>query len=645
MSRIQSVPNVVEWAQFARRRLFPLLIAFLLPVAGLAASEQTDVEPEFRHGFSFYGDLQYPVDFPHFDYVNPDAPIGGDLVVPVIGTFNSFTPWIQKGLNPTGYRIVGAWNFLFDRILEPSDDEPAAHYARLGQSIAHAADYSWFKVRIDPRARWHDGTPVTPADLIFTMDFMRHHSTAGIRASFKHFGDALQTGPMEVTFHIDDAGFRNPSSGLTISHLPILPAHYWRDNDISKTSLTTPPLGSGPYKITEFDPGKRIVYERVEDYWGWQVSSVRGKYNFQRIIFEYFRDNTVAREAAKKGILNFRGEDVAKDWMTSYADIPAVKDGYFIQEIAEQRTITSMAGSILINNRRSKFENRLVRKALTYAYDFEWINRVLNYDFYLRVKSYFDNSELAATGLPQGRELELLNKFRDKLPAEVFTEVFSLPSSDGLGLNRENMLEAERLFSEAGWNVIDGKLLNENGEQFTFELLTRNASEERSALPYVAALKRLGIDARVRTADMAQFRNRVRNFKFDACYRGYSASPTLGTYLKSYYHSDSAKVLLTENWAGISNEVVDYFIERALSTFDRDELLATGRALDRVMLHNYFLIPTQVEPGARWSYWDRFGRPEKSAENRYYSFPETWWTDADKSDAVDAYLKTAGDGD
>jgi microcin C transport system substrate-binding protein len=624
--------------------LLAILFTLLLPLAGNAAPDATANEPVFRHGFSFFGELLYPADYTHFDYVNPNAPVGGDLVVPVIGTFNSFTPWIQKGINPAGYGFVGAWIFLFDRVLEPSDDEPAAQYARLGESIAHADDYSWFKVRIDPRARWHDGTPITPADLIFTNDFIRDDATAAIRTSFKHFGDAIQTGPLEVTFHIDDPDFRNPSAGLSIGHLPILPAHYWKDRDISKTSLT-PPLGSGPYKITEFEPGKRIVYQRVADYWGWQVPSVKGKYNFDRIIFEYFRDHTVAREAAKKGILYFRSEAVAKDWMTSYADLPSVKDGYFVQEIAEQRNITSMAGAIIINTRRDKFENRLVRKALTYAFDFEWINRVLNYGFYLRVKSYFDNSELASTGLPEGRELELLNEFRAKLPNEVFTEEFSLPKSDGLGLNRANMLEAERLFSEAGWNVVDGKLLNEYGEQFTFELLTRNATEERGGLPYIAALKRLGIDARIRTADAAQFRNRVRNFEFDACYRGYWATPTLGTYLKAFYHSDGANDLFTENWAGIRNEAGDAFIERALSTFNREELLAAGRALDRVMLHNYYMIPTQVEPGARWSYWDRFGRAEKSGKYRYHPFPETWWTDADKSAAVDAYLNATEDED
>jgi microcin C transport system substrate-binding protein len=562
-------------------------------------------------------------------------------VVPVVGTFNSFTPWIQKGINPSGYDFVGAWMFLFDRLLERGDDEAATQYARLAESIAHADDYSWFKVRIDPRARWHDGVPITPADLIFTNNFIRKDATAAIRNAFRHFGDAEQTGPLEVTFHIIDPAFRNPSAGLSIGHLPILPAHYWKDRDITVTSQE-PPLGSGPYKVAAFEPGKRIVYERVDNYWGRQVPSMRGKHNYRRIIFEYFRDETVAREAAKKGILSFRGEAVAKDWMTAYTDLPAVKDGYLIREIAEQRNISAMASAIVLNTRRERFNDRLVRKALTYAYDFEWINRVLNYGFYLRVNSYFDNSDLESSSVPEGRELALLEPFRDILPPELFTDPFVLPKSDGIGMNRDNMLIAERLLSEAGWNVVNGQLVNAYGEPFQFEMLTRNSSEERGALPYIAALKRLGIDARIRTADSAQYRNRVTNFQFDAAVRGYWATPTLGTYLKPFFHSSGAMDLYTENWAGIRNPAADAMIELALKTYDRDELFAAGRALDRVLLQGHYLIPTQVEPGGRWTYWNRFGRPKQSAKNRYYSFPETWWVDPAKSAAVDNYLKTAG---
>lgn len=604
-----------------------------------AVSATASEESDFRHGFSFFGDLQYPADFQHFDYVNPDAPVGGELVVSVVGTYNSFSPWVQKGINPAGYGFVGAWIFLYDRLLEPSDDEPATHYGRLAESIAYADDFSSFTVRIDPRARWHDGVPITADDIVFTNDFIRNDATAAIRNSFTHFGDVEVLGPREVRFHIINPASQNPNAGLSVGHLPILPAHYYKDRDIKETTME-PPLGSGPYRIASFEPGKRIVYERVEDYWGWEVPSVRGKYNFKRIIFEYFRDNTVAREAAKKGILNFRGEGVAKDWITSYDDLPSVKDGKFILEIAEQRNITAMAGAIALNTRKPPFDDLLVRKALTYAFDFEWINRVLNFDFYLRVDSYFDNSDLEASGIPMGLELELLEPFRDILPAEVFNEPFVLPRSDGIGLNRANMLKAQQLLQEAGWEVVDGMLINEYGEPFRFEMLTRDASEERSALPYVAALRRLGIDASIRTADAAQFRNRVRNFQFDAAFRGYWATPTLGTYLKAFFHGSGANQVFTENWAGIDHPAVNSLIDRSLKTYDRDELTATGRALDRVLLNGYYLIPTQVEPGGRWTYWDRFGRPEKSARYRYYPFPETWWIDPAKSAAVDQYLRT-----
>ena len=596
-----------------------------------------DEDSVFRHGFSFFGVLEYPPDYEHFNYVNPNAPIGGDLVLPVVGTFNSFSPWVQKGINPAGYGFVGAGIYLYDRVLEPSDDEAATQYARLAESFAHAPDYSWFAVRIDPRARWHDGTPITPRDFLYTHNYLLTDATAAIRNGFAHMQKAEQTGPMEVTFYVTDPAFRNPSAGLSVGHLPILPAHYYEGVDITKTTMK-PPLGSGPYRIAEFDAGKRIVYERVDDYWGWEVPSVKGKYNFKRIIYEYFRDNTVAREAAKKGILSFRGEGIAKDWITGYADLPAVQDGYFIQEIAEQRSITAMASGIAFNTRRDRFSDRRVRKALTYAYDFEWINRVLNFNFYLRVNSFFDNSLLESSGVPEGRELELLEAFRDELWPELFTDPFELPKSSGHGLNRENMLKAQAMFAEAGWHVVDGQLVNEAGEQFRFEMLTRNAAEERGALPYIASLKRLGIDASVRTADSAQYRNRVRNFEFDAAYHGYWATPTLGTYLKPFFHSSGANDLFTENIAGIRNPAVDSFIERALNTYDADELYAAGRALDRVLLQGHYLIPGQVEPGGRWTYWDRFGRPDQSARYRYFPFPETWWVDEDKSYAVDRYL-------
>ena len=594
--------------------------------------------PGYHHGFSFFRELRYPPEYEHFDYVNPDAPSGGDLVLPVVGTFNSFTPWIQKGINPAGYGFVGAGIYLFDRILEPGDDDPSAQYARLGEMEA-APDYSWFKVRIHPKARWHDGVPVTPADILYTVKFVRENASAAIRTGLAHFGRAEQVSPSEVVIYITDPAFRNPAAGLSVGHLPILPAHYWAERDITKTTVE-PPLGSGPYRISEFELGRRVVYERVDDYWGWEVPSVRGKYNYGRIIFEYFRDNTVAREAAKKGIVTFRGEGVAKDWATSYQNFPPLDDGFFIRELAERRNITAMAAAIVINTRRERFQDRRVRKALLYAYDFEWINRVQHFGFYRRVDSFFDNSALEATGVPAGLERALLLEFEDELPPELFSTPFDIPASDGFGMNRANMLKAQALFAEAGWHVVDERLVNEAGEQFEFEFLARNPSEERAALPFMAALSRLGVDASVRTVDPTQFRSRLRGFAYDAAINDYWATPTLGTYLKSFFHSSGADAPFTENWAGIRSPAVDSLVARALTTYEREELYATGRALDRVLLHGYYMIPTQIESGMRWTYWDRFGRPAQSSRYRHHSFPETWWIEPAKDAAVTEYLRT-----
>ena len=597
--------------------------------------------PGYHHGFSFFGELAYPPDFEHFDYVNPDAPIGGELVLSVVGTFNSFTPWIQKGINPAGYGFVGKWQFLLDRILAGGDDDPAGGYSRLADMEA-AEDYSWFKLRINPKARWHDGVPVTADDIVFTREFVTQHASAAIRTGLAHLGRAEKLSDREVIIHITDPAFRNPSAGLSVGHLPILPAHYWRDRDVAETSLE-PPLGNGPYRIAEFELGKRITYERVPDYWGWDVPAIRGKFNFERITFEYFRDNTVAREAAKKGIISFRGEGVAKDWMTSYQNFQPLEDGVFVRELAERRSITAMASAMVINMRKKRFQDPRVRKALLYAYDFDFINRVQHFGFYRRVDSFFDNSDLEHEGVPTGLELEILNEFRDELPAEVFTKPFHIPRSDGRGLNRDNMLIAQALFAEAGWTVVDGKLINDEGEHFKFEFLSSNPAEERAALPFIAMLRRLGIDASVRTVDPSQRRNRLRGFAFDSVTNDYWATPTLGTYLKSFFHSSGAHHPFTENLAGIESPAVDSLVARALTTYDRTELYATGRALDRVLLYGYYMIPMQIESGQRWTYWNKFGRPETSSRFDHHSFPTTWWVDAEKDARVREYLASAED--
>ena len=298
-----------------------------------------------------------------------------------------------------------------------------------------------------------------------------------------------------------------------------------------------------------------------------------------------------------------------------------------------------MAAAIVLNTRRDKLKDPRVRKALLHAYDFEWINRVQHFGFYRRVDSFFDNSDLESSGVPRGLELELLEEFRDELPAELYTTPFEIPQSDGLGLNRANMLKAQELFADAGWHVVDERLVNADGEQYTFEFLARNPAEERAALPYIDALRRLGIDASVRTVDPTQFRSRLRGFAYDAAINDYWATPTLGTYLKSFFHSSGADAPFTENWAGIRSAAVDSLVARALTTYDREELYATGRALDRVLLHGYYMIPTQIESGMRWTYWDRFGRPARSSRYRHHSFPETWWIDPQKDAVVTAYLE------
>jgi len=612
---------------------------FFLIAAHAFANDRT----QFQHGVSFFGEFKYPSDFEHFDFVNPDAPKGGRVIYPIRGTFDSFTPFIRKGINPAGMGIVGKWQFLYDRLLEYSDDEAGVHYSRLAESIAMSEDFTRVRVRLRTDAYWHDGTPITVKDLLFTHDTLREHATPPVRAAWRHIYKSEQTGPNEVTFHVDPRAGLNATVAITIGHIYVIPEHYWREHDITKTTLE-PPLGSGPYRIGDFIPGHRIVWQRVEDYWGDKLPVNVGRHNFDQIVFEYFRDDNIAREALKKGLVDFRFENSAKEWSTAY-DFPARDKGWFKLELFQHENNRGMPAGLFFNTRKGKLADIRVREALMWAFDFEWSNRVISYDFYKRASSYFQDSYLQATGLPTADEIELLEPYRDSLPARLFTEPYPVPRTSGRGHNRDQLKRALELLTDAGWYLEDRRLIHgETGRQFTLEILLTNPALERTMLPYAATLRRIGVDATVKTVESSRYRYLVRNFDFDAAFKSYWATLTPSVEIRAFYDSITADQPYTENVAGIKSAATDAMIATVLTATEKGRLLAAGRALDRTLLWGFYAIPLGYPPGTRMVFWDKFGRPENPGKYRE-GFPDTWWIDTAREHRIRAGLETLDAGD
>lgn len=584
---------------------------------------------EWRHGLSFFGELKYPADFKHFEYVNPNAPKTGEIKIPQLGNFDTLNPFIRKGRKAAGMSYSNN-AFIYERLMYKSDDEPASQYGWLAESVMLSDDYSWVRFRLRETARWHDGEPVTADDVVFTFNQIKEAGSPVLKAEFRSVYEARAIDDREVIFHIK--GANSPKEAQTIADMYVLPEHYWRDREFNKTSLEIP-LGSGPYRIVEVDPGRKIVYELVDDYWGRDVPVNRGRYNIARVVYDYFSDENVIHEAHKAGVVDAKLEGVAKRWATEY-DFPGYERGLFVKDLITTERPVGMVFGLLFNMRLEKFKDRRVREALALAYDFEWSNRVLYHGFYERVDSYFENSYLASEGLPSGAELELLEPFRDQVPERVFVKEFEPASTRGKGYPRENLLRAARLLNEAGYVVRDNVLVSaETGEPFTIDFITVSVYLERTLLPYVNLLKRLGIDTRIRTVEVSQFINRLGRYDFEATIRNYSQTLTPGTELRNYWGSRAADRHYSRNSAGIKDPVVDHLIEKVIGAPSRDDLIAATRALDRVLLWNFYVIPGYFPPGYRYGYWDKFDKPQVQA--RYRSgFFDTWWYNHDKAERV-----------
>lgn len=594
-------------------------------------------EAPWKHALSLFGSIKYPVNFKHFDYVNPAAPKGGVVRQASIGTFDNFN-FVVASVKGT---VAGSILLTSDTLLTGSLDEVSTEYGLLAEQISHPADFAWAKFRLRAEAKWHDGKPVTVEDVIFSFDAIKKLDPQ-LGAYYRHVAKAEKTGEREVTFTFDQAG--NRELPLILGQLNVVPKHWWegkdaqgRARDIGQTTLE-PPLGCGAYRVKSFEPGRTIVYERVRDYWGKDLGVNAGRDNFDEIRYDYFRDSSVALEAFKGDQVDFRSESSAKDWATAY-DFPAVREGRVVREEFPIRNMGIMQ-AFAFNTRRDKFRDVRVRRALGLAFDFDEINKTMFYGQYVRIDSYFKGTELAwndTSGgrngdLPSGRELEILETVRDKVPPEVFKEPYKTPASGSAEATRGNLREATRLLKDAGYEIRDRKLVNaKTGEPFSIEFLLREPTFERVALFMKPSLERLGVTMTVRTIDASQYENRMREWDFDVVVASWPQSLSPGNEQLYFWGSKSADQPGSRNLAGIRNPAVDALIERVIFAKNREELVAATRALDRVLMWNFYVIPQWTYGKARTARWDRFGHPEKMPEYGASAFPTIWWWDAAKA--------------
>ena len=598
-----------------------LWLALVLALAVPTASPQAE-EGRATHGASMYGDLKYGPDFTHFDYANPDAPDGGTLVLSAVGSFDSLNPYILKGTPASGLTLT------FETLTTGSADEPFSEYGLIAESIEMPEDRSWVIFTLRPEARWHDGEPITVEDVIWSLETLKTKGHPFYRAYYANIAKAEKVGERQVKMTFEE-GLINRELPLIAGQMPVLPKHYYEKVPFDRTTLE-PPLGSGPYKIRRLEPGRSIVYERVPDYWGADLPTNRGRNNFDVVRYEYFRDSNVALEAFKAGEYDFRAENESKLWATAYTG-PAFDAGLIVKEEVPHERGTGMQGFVF-NTRRDVFKDPRVRAALAYAFDFEWTNANLFYGQYTRTESYFSNSELAATGLPSAAELALLDPYRDQLPDEVFTTAYEAPATDGSGNSRANLRAALQLLREAGWTVEDGKLRDASGRPFTFEILLVSPAFERIAGPFVQNLQRLGIEARVRTVDTAQYQNRLDQFDFDMTVASWGQSQSPGNEQRDFWSTPAADTAGSRNLAGIKDPVVDALIDKIIQAPTREDLVAATRALDRVLLWGHYVIPhwhIQVE---RVAYWNKFSHPEITPRFGLDLF--AWWIDPAKVAAL-----------
>jgi microcin C transport system substrate-binding protein len=609
------------------RALHAILIAIPLALCGLVPASSA-AESTTSHALSLFGDIKYPPDFKHFDYVNPDAPKGGTARFAAVGSYDNLNQFIIKGVPAAGIGNV------FDTLMTQSLDEPATEYGLLAESVEVAQDRSWVIYTLRKEARFNDGSPVTPDDVIWTFETLRSKGRPQYRGYYADVGGVEPVGERGVKFILKNND--NRELPQIIGELPVLPKKWWATREFDKTTLE-PPLGSGPYKVEAVDPGRSITYRRVADYWGANLPVNRGRNDFDVMRYDYYRDPTVSLEAFKAGQYDFRLENSSKDWATGY-DGPGLKEGLIKKEQIPNSLPTGMQ-AFGYNTRRPIFQDPRLRRALDYAFDFEWSNKTLFYGAYTRTESYFSNSDLASSGLPGEAELAVLEKYRGKIPDAVFTTPYREPKTDGSGNIRDNLREALRLLKEAGWSVKADKLVNDKtGAPLEFEMLLDNPQFERVVLPFAQNLKRLGVEMKVRTVDSAQYQKRMDDFDYDMAIVGFGQSLSPGNEQRDYWGSKAADEPGSRNLLGVRDPVVDELVDLVIAASDRADLVAKTRSLDRVLLNSYYVIPNWHIRDFRVAYWSKFLRP--SVNPPYGIALNAWWIDPAKEASVEARKST-----
>ena len=604
------------------------MLKYLLITIIISINFQCFADINKSHAIAMHGEPKYKKDFQHLDYVNPNAYKGEKVVFSTTGSYDTFNPYTLKGTSAAG---IGN---LYETLTISSNDEAFTEYGLIAESIEWPEDRSWVAFNLRKEAKWHDGKSITPEDVIWTFNTLKEKGHPFYKYYYGDVINAVKENDLKVKFNFRDT--KNFELPLIVGQLPVLPKHYWEDRNFEETSLEIP-IGSGPYKIKSFDPGRSITYELNLDYWGLDIPIKKGTDNFGIIKYEYYKDRGIEREAFKSGEIDFFSENSSKEWATSY-ELSVVENGLIKKELIEHSNPQGMQ-AFVFNIRKNYFKDVRVREALSYAFDFEWTNQNLFYSAYKRTNSFFENSELASFGTPQGKEFKLLYKYKDQLPKKLFLTEYNPPKTNGSGFIRKELSIANNLLKEAGWEIRNGILTNkENNKPFKFEILLVSPAFERIVLPFKDNLKKLGIEVTVRTVDSSQYQQRLETFDFDMIVSSFRQSLSPGNEQRDFWGSDAANTIGSRNLIGVENSIVDILIEKIISSENREELIITTKALDRVLLWNHYVIPQWHISAYRVLYWDIFNKPK--IRPKYSLGTETWWIERVKKNSINERKRT-----
>ncbi|MGT2088925.1 extracellular solute-binding protein [Enterobacter hormaechei subsp. xiangfangensis] len=589
------------------------VVLTLLALVSLSSQAQTIKEST---AFAVIGEPKYAVNFNHYDYVNPAAPKGGNVTLSATGTFDNFNRFALRGV------AAARTESLYDTLFVTSDDEPGSYYPLVAENVRYADDFSWAEIAINPRARFHDGTPVSARDVAFTFHKFMTEGVPQFRLVYK--GTTVKAiAPLTVRIELPEP---NKENMLSLFSLPVMPESFWKNHKLSDP-LSTPPLAGGPYRITDWRMGQYVIYSRVKDYWAATLPVNRGRWNFDTIRYDYYLDDNVAFEAFKAGAFDLRVENSAKNWATRYIGKNFAK-GYIVKDEHKNESAQDTRW-LAFNIQRPVFSDRRVREAITLAFDFEWMNKALFYGAYSRANSYFQNTEYAARDYPHADELVLLAPMKAELPPEVFTRVFEPPKSDGNGFDRDNLLKASNLLDDAGWVLKNRQRVNvQTGKPLSFELLIASGANDQWVLPFKKNLARVGVTMNIRQVDMAQLTNRKRSRDYDMMQTLWAAQPWPSSDLQISWAS--GYIDSSYNAPGVKSLVIDALIAKIVAAQgDKNKLLPLGRALDRVLTWNYYMLPMWYMGEDRVARWDKFSLP---AVRPVYTLGfDTWWYDVNKA--------------